>query len=176
MAARIVEGRWDRFLAGLDLTHAGLIALHHLEGGPLSQRELARLCRVTDQTMSRTIERLARTGHVGRATAQRDRRRVLVTISAEGSAALATAREEEQRLFAVEDYEYLRRQLIMLITGGSEPARDHEDQPGDDRDDHHHAETPPHQAAVDVVPPVLRGVGDGERPAGGERARVDDRR
>ncbi|BEL03201.1 MarR family transcriptional regulator [Actinoplanes sichuanensis] len=120
VAARMVEGRFDRFLAGLGLTHAGLIALHHLAGGPLSQRELAHLCRVTDQTISRTIDRLVRTGHAGRAADDRDRRRTVVTITVAGAEALATARREEQEseqlLGAVEDYHHFRRQLITLIS------------------------------------------------------------
>ncbi|GIE98507.1 MarR family winged helix-turn-helix transcriptional regulator [Paractinoplanes rishiriensis] len=120
VAARVVEGRFDRFLAGLDLTHAGLITLHHLVSGPRSQRELAQLCRVTDQTMSRTIERLSRTGHVERTLDPKDRRRTTVTISAKGEEALTVARHEERRseqlLGAVDDYDHFRHQLITLIT------------------------------------------------------------
>jgi DNA-binding MarR family transcriptional regulator len=125
VAARLVEGRFDRFLAGWHLTHAGLIVLHHLVAGPLAQRELARLCRVTDQTMSRTIERLARTGHVARTPDGRDRRRTLTAITADGMDALAAARREErqseQLLGAVEDYDHFRRQLITLITAVAGP-------------------------------------------------------
>jgi DNA-binding MarR family transcriptional regulator len=70
--------------------------------------------------MSRTIERLARTGHAGRTSDDRDRRRTVVTITAAGAEALATARREEQEsedlLGAVEDYDHFRRQLIMLIS------------------------------------------------------------
>ncbi|MFC4066454.1 MarR family winged helix-turn-helix transcriptional regulator [Actinoplanes subglobosus] len=126
VAARLVEGRFEQFLAGLGLTHAGLIALHHLAGGPLSQRELAQLCRVTDQTISRTIERLARTGHADRTADGRDRRRTVVTITAAGAEALAVARREEQRsedlLGAVDDYHHFRQQLITLITRVPAPA------------------------------------------------------
>ena len=125
VAARMVESRFDRFLADLDLSHAGLIALHHLVGGPLSQRELAHLCRVTDQTMSRTIDRMARTDHVERTPDGRDRRRTLVAINAKGLDALAAARREERRseqlLGAVEDYDHFRHQLITLITVAAEP-------------------------------------------------------
>lgn len=126
VAARMVESRFDRFLAGVDLTHAGLIALHHLVGGPLSQRELAHLCRVTDQTISRTIEKLARTGHVARTPDGRDRRRTLVAITPKGVEALAAARAEERRseqlLGAVQDYDHFRHQLITLITVAAEPG------------------------------------------------------
>ncbi len=114
-AARLVESRFDRFLTDLDLTHAGMIVLHHLEGGPLSQRELARLCRVTDQTMSRTLDRLARAGHAGRTLDARDRRRTLVAISEKGTEALAAARAEERRFERDLGYAQIRPHLIALI-------------------------------------------------------------
>jgi DNA-binding MarR family transcriptional regulator len=124
VAARVVEGRFDRFLAERDLSHAGLIALHHLAAGPLAQRQLAHLCRVTDQTMSRTIERLERTGHVTRTTDDNDRRRTLVLITPDGTAALAAARLEERKseqlLGAVDDYDHFRQQLITLITAATD--------------------------------------------------------
>ncbi|MFC4852079.1 MarR family winged helix-turn-helix transcriptional regulator [Actinophytocola glycyrrhizae] len=127
VAARVVEGRFDRFLAERDLSHAGLIALHHLAAGPLAQRQLAQRCRVTDQTMSRTIERLARTGHVARTQDEHDRRRTLVQITPDGTDALAAARleerESEQLLGAVDDYDDFRRQLINLIAA-TEPDED----------------------------------------------------
>lgn len=120
VAARVVESRFDEVLTGLGLTHAGLIALHHLADGPLAQRELATLCRVTDQTMSRTTERLARARHVVRHPDERDRRRVLVDITPTGRQVLAAARgaerESEQLLGAVDDYDHFRHQLITLIT------------------------------------------------------------
>lgn len=119
VAARVVEARFDHYLAGLDLTHAGLIALHHLADGELSQRQLAKLCRVTDQTMSRTIERLGRTGHVVRELDPDDRRRTIVGITGLGATALAAARtaerESERLLGSVEDYDHFRHQLISLI-------------------------------------------------------------
>ncbi|MEV0389330.1 MarR family transcriptional regulator [Nonomuraea sp. NPDC050643] len=122
VAARLVEGRFHEFLAAHGLTHAGLIALHHLVDGPLTQRELAGLCRVTDQTMSRTIGHLRRAGFVGTHADGRDRRRVLVTITGTGSETLELAHEaersSEQLLGAVEDYEGFRRELVRLITLG----------------------------------------------------------
>lgn len=84
VAARMVEGRFHDFLTAHGLTHAGLIALHHVVEGRLAQRELATLCRVTDQTMSRTVEGLHRAGYVERATDERDRRRALVEITPAG--------------------------------------------------------------------------------------------
>src|SRR4051794_31338019 len=40
-AARLIEHDWNAWLATHDLTHAGLLALHALERGPLTQRSLA---------------------------------------------------------------------------------------------------------------------------------------
>lgn len=124
VAARMVEARFDDFLAGLDLTHAGLITLHHLADGPLPQRDLARRSRVTDQTMSRTIDRLARTGHIARTMDPADRRRMLVAITPRGTEAVTAARDEERRsnrfFGAVDDYDHFRDQLIRLIEAAAE--------------------------------------------------------
>jgi DNA-binding MarR family transcriptional regulator len=120
VAARMVEGRFDAVLAGLDLTHAGMIALHHVVDAPLAQRELAVLCRVTDQTMSRTTERLERSGFIRRYSDERDRRRTLVAITPAGRKVLRAARREEREsdalLGGVEDYDHFREQLIALIS------------------------------------------------------------
>ncbi|WP_414171252.1 MarR family winged helix-turn-helix transcriptional regulator [Clavibacter tessellarius] len=59
-AARAVEHAWAEALTTLGVTHAGLIALHLLRDGPLSQIQLARSAHVETQTMSRTLERLER--------------------------------------------------------------------------------------------------------------------
>jgi MarR family transcriptional regulator, organic hydroperoxide resistance regulator len=126
VAARVVEGRFQAFLEARGLTHAGLIALHHLAGGPLSQRQIAVLCRVTDQTMSRTVDHLRQSGYVERRTDDRDRRRVLVRVTEAGERVLAAARHEERAsehlLGALDDYEWFREQLIKLITADA-PAR-----------------------------------------------------
>ena len=74
-AARAVEHAWAEALATLGVTHAGLIALHLLRDGPLSQIQLARSAHVETQTMSRTLERLEREGLVSRAPDPDDRRR-----------------------------------------------------------------------------------------------------
>ncbi|WP_436762664.1 MarR family winged helix-turn-helix transcriptional regulator [Streptosporangium sp. V21-05] len=120
VAARLVEGRFHDFLAAHDLTHAGMIALHHVVDGRLAQRELATLCRVTDQTMSRTIEGLHRAGYVVRGSDERDRRRTLIEITPAGREVLETARREERGsevlLGAVDEYDHFREQLIKLIT------------------------------------------------------------
>src|ERR1700709_257014 len=78
-AARLVAHAWAEALEKQGLTHAGLIALHLLDAGPLSQTELAKRARVENQTMSRTIERLEREGFVARRADSMDRRRQVVT-------------------------------------------------------------------------------------------------
>ncbi|MGC7094339.1 MarR family winged helix-turn-helix transcriptional regulator [Amycolatopsis lurida] len=64
----------------------------HLDAEPRSQRQLAVLCRVTDQTMSRTIERLQRNGFVARENDVADRRRTIVRLTAAGRRVLTSAR------------------------------------------------------------------------------------
>ncbi|WP_231618501.1 MarR family winged helix-turn-helix transcriptional regulator [Nonomuraea sp. SBT364] len=122
VAARVVEGRFHAFLETHGLTHAGLIALHHLAAGPLSQREIAVLCRVTDQTISRTVDHLRQAGHVERHPDDRDRRRMLVRITEAGAEVVAAARHEERAsdhlLGALDDYDWFREQLIKLIAAG----------------------------------------------------------
>jgi MarR family transcriptional regulator, organic hydroperoxide resistance regulator len=54
-AARLIEHDWNDWLAKHDLTHAGLLALQALQGGPLTQRQLAAANRVEEQTMSRVV-------------------------------------------------------------------------------------------------------------------------
>ncbi|EWC59332.1 Transcriptional regulator, MarR family [Actinokineospora spheciospongiae] len=119
VAARLVEGSWERALAERGLTHAGLIALHLLVGGPQSQRALARGARVTDQTMSRTVDRLLRAGFVDRVVDGADRRRMLVTLTESGRAVHAEAvraeREDPAVLGALVDYEAFRQQLVALV-------------------------------------------------------------
>jgi DNA-binding MarR family transcriptional regulator len=119
VAARVLERRFDAVLAGHGLTHAGLIALHRLEAGPLAQRPLAAHCRVAEQTMSRTIDRLARAGHVSRRPDERDRRRVVIELTARGRDVLAelrrAERESESLLGSLADYAGFREQLIGLV-------------------------------------------------------------
>lgn len=90
-AARRVERDWDAHLAGWDLSHASQPALVHLARTPLSQRELASRCGVTEQTMSKVVVRLERTGYVTRAPHTDDRRRHVISITDDGRRALAAA-------------------------------------------------------------------------------------
>ncbi|MCA5895007.1 MarR family winged helix-turn-helix transcriptional regulator [Isoptericola sp. NEAU-Y5] len=89
--ARRVEHAWDDHLAGWNLNHAGFQALVHLLVGPRTQRELARLHGVTEQTMSRVVARLERSGYVTRCGDPEDRRRRTVAVTAAGRDAASEA-------------------------------------------------------------------------------------
>ncbi|WP_246127781.1 MarR family winged helix-turn-helix transcriptional regulator [Amycolatopsis rhizosphaerae] len=118
-AARLVEQRWTDRLDALGLSHAGLIVLHTLRGGALSQRELARRCQVTDQTMSRTLDRLQRAGHLERVPDPADARRQLARLTEAGRQAHRQAdrlaREDTGVLGALGNDSAFRAQLITLI-------------------------------------------------------------
>jgi len=120
-AARLVEHAWVEALEARGLTHAGMIALHFLDAGPLSQSELARLAKVENQTMSRTIERLERSGFVERRADPSDRRRQIVSRTAAGDAAWASVRSLESEVFpALEDSERMRSGLLEIIRRSAE--------------------------------------------------------
>jgi DNA-binding MarR family transcriptional regulator len=120
-AARLVEHAWTDALESQGLTHAGLIALHLLGDGPLSQKELARRARVQTQTMSRTIERLEREGFVARRPDAADRRRQVVTRTASGEAAWERTRTLEATVFPpLDNSDALRETLLAIIRSSSE--------------------------------------------------------
>lgn len=118
-AARLVEHAWFDRLTELGLSHAGLMVLHELAERPLSQRELAQRCQVTQQTMSRTVDRLERSGHVSRGRDPQDRRRVLVHRTIEGAETwrliVHSDAAERDILAALVDPTDLRRDLIRII-------------------------------------------------------------
>jgi len=126
-ASRLVEHAWLEALTALGLSHAGLIVLHLLDGGPATQVELAGLARVEAQTMSRTIERLEREGFVERHPDDADRRRRVVERTASGTEVFSRARTIEAELFPeVDDLPGLRNALLGIIgsTGGDRWAED----------------------------------------------------
>ncbi len=90
-AARMVDHDGNAWLADHGLTHAGLLALHALQAGPLTQRELATASRVEEQTMSRVLERLERNGHITRQRDQQDRRRLIIQCTEKGARIWAEA-------------------------------------------------------------------------------------
>ena len=125
-AARLVEREWNDWLAGHDLTHAGLLALHALEGGPLTQRQLAIASRVEEQTMSRVLDRLERTGHVERRRDTVDRRRLVVTLTHSGREVLAQIRAADIADVLVAEHladpDAFRAELVRLVSAASPAA------------------------------------------------------
>lgn len=120
MAARLVEQSWEHVLREYELSSAGLVVLHLVASGPATQREIAQACRVTDQTASRTIERLERLGYVSRQTDPRDERRKSVTSTPSGHRVYEELLERERKdpalIAAIGDDEpALRRLLVELI-------------------------------------------------------------
>jgi len=122
-AARLVEHAWNGHLSQWDLNHAGLAVLHVLLGGPQTQRELAAAVQVEDQTMSRTVERLERSGYVERRRDTTDRRRVVVTLTPQGRDTCLQASDLEvaEGHFTqdVVDLPGLRRSLAEIIRNQS---------------------------------------------------------
>lgn len=118
-AARLVEHAWNAHLSAWDLNHAGLTALHVLLGGPLTQRELAARVQVEDQTMSRTLERLERSGFVERHRDPGDRRRLLVSLTDAGREAFRRAGDLDvaESFFAAlgDDLLPVRRALAAIV-------------------------------------------------------------
>lgn len=119
-AARLVEHEWDAWLAGHGLTHAAVPVLIALAGGPRTQRELAAASQVEEQTMSRTLDRLVRAGHVRRERDPDDRRRVLVTRTGEGADVIATvadamAPDELLPGHRLEHPDVLRAALVAIV-------------------------------------------------------------
>ena len=96
MAARLVERRQDRALAALGLTHAAVIALQCLEGGPLNQEQLAAQIKVQSQSLGKVLARLEASGLVTRSRSPVDRRSIDVAITDAGRRGLEAARQAER--------------------------------------------------------------------------------
>ena len=122
-AARLVEHDWNAWLAERGLTHAGLLALHALDEGPLTQRRVAAASPVEEQTMSRVLDRLARTGHVERRRDTVDRRRLVVSLTPSGRDVLGQIRAADIADVLVaehlQDPAGFRAELVRLVTGVS---------------------------------------------------------
>jgi DNA-binding MarR family transcriptional regulator len=120
-AARRVERDWNSHLAAWDLNHASLAVLAHLLRAPMSQRELATSSGVTEQTMSRVLTRMERTGYVTRAPHDDDRRRHVITITDAGRATFVAASDRRlaetlvTRGLTPEQAEQLRRLLVVVV-------------------------------------------------------------
>jgi MarR family transcriptional regulator, organic hydroperoxide resistance regulator len=129
-AARLIEHDWNAWLATHDLTHAGLLALHALEGGPLTQRQLAAASRVEEQTMSRVVARLERAGYVSRERDPSDRRRLVIARTPQGSAVFAKVQAEgvSDRLVErwIDDPRQFRAELVRLVASRRGDLADHQ--------------------------------------------------
>lgn len=120
MASRLVEHAWIDALDERGLSHAGFIALHIIGEQPTNQTELAARARVENQTMSRTLDRLEREGYISRERDPKDRRRHIITRTAQGAAAWESARSLEADVFPqISDSQALRDSLLELITAGT---------------------------------------------------------
>jgi DNA-binding MarR family transcriptional regulator len=121
-----VEHDWNAWLAERGLTHAGLLALDALEGGALTQRQLAAASRVEEQTMSRVLDRLARTGHVERRRDTVDRRRLVVSLTRSGRDVLDQIKSSDIADILVAEHladpAAFRQELVRLVTAISPPT------------------------------------------------------
>lgn len=127
-AARLVEQRWNEGLARFGLTHAGFGVIAHLMSGPLSQHQIAGLTKVEDQTISRTLDRLERQGHIRRAQDSADRRRRVVSVTGSGREAFVQVTRSELDLELVDeriaehcDLPAFRAALVALLEPGTRP-------------------------------------------------------
>ncbi len=123
-AARRVERDWNAHLAGWDLNHASQPVLVILLRGPRTQAELAAMCEVTEQTMSRVLARIERTGYITRTAHATDRRKQQVSITDAGRAAVLAASDPvaaEQLVtegLTPEQVEQLRGLLLLVARRG----------------------------------------------------------
>jgi len=121
-AARRVERAWDAYLQRWGLTHASVPVLVVLATGPLSQREIAAKMHVTEQTIGRVIRGLQAGGYIARERHPQDRRRHVVSLTAEGRGALA-ALDQAQAVESLigdaldpEETAQLRALLVRMLT------------------------------------------------------------
>lgn len=119
-AARLVEHDWNSWLGVHQLTHAGLLVLNALANGPLTQRQLAERSQVEEQTMTRILARLERTGHVTRRRDDRDRRRSVVERTPLGDSIFTAIQGSDvsDRLVAdlIADPTAFRAELVRIVT------------------------------------------------------------
>lgn len=127
-AARRIERDWNAHLSGWDLNHASLPVLFLLLRGPRSQRELAQASGVTEQTMSRIVARLERSGYVDRLPHAGDRRRHDVVLTETGRTALLesgdprVAEEMSTRGLDAEQIRQLRALLAVMLAQRPHPS------------------------------------------------------
>lgn len=131
-AAQRVKREWNAHLAATDLNHASVPVLFLLLHAPHTQSELAAACKVTEQTMSRVLARLERTGYLERTTHPEDRRKHRVQITGSGRRAvllgadLSAAEQIAARGLTTEQADTLRALLSIVV----HPDATHGDVPG----------------------------------------------
>lgn len=119
-AARRVEREWNAHLSTWDLNHASMPVLLHLLQRPRSQRQLASASNVTEQTMSRILARMERTGYVTRAPDENDHRKYVIAITDAGRSVAVLAADPRPaeamttRGLTPDQVEQLRRLLAIV--------------------------------------------------------------
>ena len=130
-AARQIEQTWNTRLRAEGVSHAGMVLLSSLLGGPLSQRALADSQHVTEQTIGRSVAHLEATGHLRRGSDPGDRRRRVVELTPAGRTLMDHLADSGERLTddlladADVDIAAFRAGLISLIASadaGSPPG------------------------------------------------------
>ena len=115
VAARCVERDWNAHLATWGLSHASLPVLVLLTRRNHSQRELATATGVTQQTMSRILERLEHAGYLTRTPHPSDRRQHVIALSAQGAAVMREA-ADLSRAEAITMHKLTGEQVAQLRT------------------------------------------------------------
>ncbi|MGV8968452.1 MAG: MarR family winged helix-turn-helix transcriptional regulator [Cellulomonas sp.] len=139
-AARHVEREWNLHLAEWDLNHASLPVLVLLAQRDHSQRELAEAVGVTEQTMSRILARMERTGYLTRTPHGHDKRQHVISLSPTGAAVMreaaapGPAEEMSTRGLTPHQVVQMRELLTLMIKARPEPGEEAEatdaEQPG----------------------------------------------
>jgi DNA-binding MarR family transcriptional regulator len=122
--ARRIERDWNAHLAAWDVNQASVHVLLLLVTNPLSQRDLAHASGVTEQTMSRIVARLERSGYLDRRADPDDARRHQVVLTDAGRVVvqeagdLDTAEEISARGLDPDQVAQLRCLLVSMIEAG----------------------------------------------------------
>ncbi|WP_222441153.1 MarR family winged helix-turn-helix transcriptional regulator [Streptomyces qinzhouensis] len=122
-AARVLARLNDRRLRPLGLTFGQMPVLAALkQGGPLSQKELARLARIEQPSMAQLLARMERDGLVERTPDPADRRVSLIALTDKGLAkqpqAYSTLLDTNNRAldgFSAQEVEVLQTLLGRLL-------------------------------------------------------------
>ena len=136
-SANILEKRMEALLGAFDIRHRQALVLDALEQiGPASQQHLAKHFGVSAGSMSGMVTRLAALGYITQIRDTEDRRRDIVAITPEGTAALKDVhgvwRQGDKMIEAAlgpektEQFITLARQLSGAL-GGGPPRKERKD-------------------------------------------------